>query len=303
MDRGYTYDADGRVAAHKTPLIGPYSSADRETVRLLQLELMRLSSADGTINNWYGTQGVDDYKVNRVASDVLVDECSRLGMLFTICYEDWTVRSTMKWGERPPDGPEPEAALALLKKDFAYVRDRYMSRPGFLKTEDRGAQGWPVILVFGPRRFTEGDNWRAMLEAAFPGPAIDHRPLMLKLDGRSGGFDGSFSWSPPLADSTVETVHENLRQHYERTRGQLRVGSVFPGFHDFYVEGSNGTMPSYGRLLKYDGRTVEASIAKAREYRPAFIQLCTWKDRRAPPDALPFKRGPTQNKSHPPQPF
>lgn len=46
------YQQRGRVAAHYTPLIGPYSSTDRETIRL-HLKLIRLAGAKGIILDWY----------------------------------------------------------------------------------------------------------------------------------------------------------------------------------------------------------------------------------------------------------
>lgn len=293
MNRGYTYDVDERIAAHKTPLIGPYSSADRCTVQL-QLELMRLSGVSGIIINWYGTQDANDYKVNREASDILIDECSRAGMLFTICYEDWTIRHDLKWGERPPAGAELDNARKQLLADFTYIRVHYMSRFGFLRAEARGTWGRPVILVFGPRRLKEADDWRRLVEVAFP--AIRDRPLMLKLAARSDGFDGSFSWFPPLAEPSLGRVHQYLREYYERTRGEVRLGSVFPGFHDFYDEGSNGNIRSYGHLPEYDGHTFEASIEQARRNQPTFIQLCTWNDYQEGTVIEPTKE--RQNGSH-----
>jgi len=56
------------------------------------------------------------------------------------------------------------------------------------------------------------------------------------------------------------------------------MGSVFPGFHDYYFEGSGGRLKSHGFLLEHDGHTVEAAIDRAKIHRPAFVQLCTWND-------------------------
>ena len=45
------YQRHGKVAAHYTPLIGPYESTDRETIRL-HLKLIRMAGVKGIIVNW-----------------------------------------------------------------------------------------------------------------------------------------------------------------------------------------------------------------------------------------------------------
>jgi hypothetical protein len=272
MDRGFTFKQDGRVAAHVTPLVGPYTSSDRKTVQM-QVELMQCCGIRGMIINWYGTQDAKDFKANREAADVLVDECSKAGMLFTVCYEDWTIEHDLQWGLRSPN---EVGAQALLRADFEYVRDVYMPRDGFLRAEMDGTKGRPIVLVFGPRRM-RGDEWSGMLCSVFP--SIESRPMLLKLNKCGEGFDGSFSWFPSGDNPrSLANVQQYLSGYYQRTRGQLSIGSVFPGFHDFYKEGSGGKMKSHGVLPEYDGKTFEVSMEEAREYRPSFIQLCTWND-------------------------
>lgn len=271
----------GRVAAHETPLIGPYSSDDPQLVRY-HLELMRLCGVRGVIVNWYGTRPVKDFPFNLRAADVLADECERAGMLFSICYEDWTVVDGLQWGEKPAESAL-QAALTQLRTDWEYIRDRYVSRPNFLREGHDGVAGRPVALVFGPRNLKDTEDWTRMLSHVFPQEAS--RPLLLTLPHiKAVPPGGHFCWLPAMRleapFSSIPEIHSFLQRFYEAQAkaGMISIGAVWPGFKDFYVEGSGGKQKSYGFLPDHDGRTIEAAFARARIHQPAFVQLVTWND-------------------------
>jgi len=134
-----------RVASHSTPAIGPYSSVDRDVIRY-HLGLMKAAGVAGVIVDWYGTRDKHDYvHPNLLAADAIIDEASKMGLLFTICYEDYILvidqldAGELQWGQEPTGEPL-QAARAQLRRDLVYVRDNYASKPGFLR-EDNGAAG------------------------------------------------------------------------------------------------------------------------------------------------------------------
>jgi len=264
-----------KVAAHFTPLIGKYESADPNVIEY-HLKLMQAAGVRGIIINWYGASNINDFPGNRLASDVIVELASELGMKFTICYEDWTTLPDLGWN-KVPNAEQLEAGLAQMKLDFEYIRDKYMTKPGFLRQNDAGATDRPFWLVFGPRTITNKDNWMSLLSETFPD--LQKRPLIISLSHRNG-FDGKFSWFPLKRGekTTLEDVHRYLDDFYQDNKGSFHIGTIFPGFHDYYVEGSLGEDSSYGRLPEYNGKTFEASIYQAKEHMPNFVQAATWND-------------------------
>jgi len=264
-----------RIAAHSTPLIGPYDSRDRRVIRY-HLELMQKSGIQGVIVNWYGTRAHDDYPRNLEASDVIIDEAAKAGMMFSVAYEDWTVDDG-SW-EKEPKPDVLQAARAQLAKDFEYLRDRYMTKPGFLRIGGR-----PLLLVFGPRKLCLTDDWEPMLSSVFPEEAT--RPMVMKLQGNSADIPPgyNFPWFPslhPPASSNASDMAQFLKRYYktEAEANRTAMGVIWQGFHDYYKEGSGGVEKSYGYLDPLNGRTADLSMNYATKYKPAFVQLTTWND-------------------------
>lgn len=282
----------GKIAAHMTPLIGPYSSADSKVVEW-QLALMRDAGIEGVVIDWYGTRAARDrdYQLLLDASDQIINQASAMDppMKFTVCYEDATsVSGTFPLFDSPIDEerepPEPARTLGLAQMvaDFEYIRDHYMSKEGFL-TDNEGA---PVILVFGPRNFQNRSDWSEVLDVVFAGRV---RPVLLTLPPKwdyalnslaDGVGDGVFKWDYALNSSADEATQlteaaRSLSNFY--TSYDPIMGSAFPGFHDFYVEGE-GRTHSFGYLPDYNGRSLEVAFHEAKMYKPQFLQLATWND-------------------------
>ncbi|CAK0900808.1 unnamed protein product [Prorocentrum cordatum] len=124
----------GRVAAHLTPLIGPYSSSNSKVVQW-QLTLMKLAGIKGVVINWYGTRDDwGDFAFNLLGADEIAKQASAMGMTFTICYEDWTTvaRRGDGWQGVEPTGSDRTVGLQHMVADFKYIREKYMPMPGFL---------------------------------------------------------------------------------------------------------------------------------------------------------------------------
>ena len=131
------YRTTGRIAAHYTPLIGPYDSADVDTIDL-QLDLMREAGADGIILNFYGATDLSDYGKNRRAADAILGRVARTNLSWTLCYEDRTIDDAL---------PAAEQRQRLVD-DWKYIRDSYIATtPNVLR---RDGTTRPTFMVFGP---------------------------------------------------------------------------------------------------------------------------------------------------------
>jgi len=277
QDNFYLYDRylqRGKVAAHYTPLIGPYSSTDTDTIRL-HLQLMKLSGISGVIVNWYGVNSGALLE----ASNLVIQEASRTGMMWSICYEDWTI---------PENAPDP-VQKQLLLEDFRYLRDQYFNLPGLLR-ESEGTTGRPVLFVFGPKRFYNREVWIKMLETVFPG--FTDLPLLQGVDrlNPTAILDGNFAWPgwdlftnpndpPTVANSKRFT--EGFYSSAKRNSWKPVVGVVYPRFRDFYFEGSiPDTAPSWGglHLPSFNEETLWSTIIAANKSDPHFVQAATWND-------------------------
>jgi hypothetical protein len=226
--------------------------------------------------NWYGTRDKWDFPFNLRGADNIAREAVAMGMKIAICYEDWTTVADMgvSWGEEPT-GTVRTAGLEQMRLDFEYIRDNYTSKSNYLKDET----GAPLVLIFGPRNFMIPADWSNTLDTVFAGQP---KPKLISLSGRSVG-DGHFSWFGDLSsyDSTKDNETQtlgNVATYLSQFYGSQdsTMGSAFPGFHDYYAEGNNGT--SYGQLPTYNGQTLEVGINQANTHFPPFLQLATWND-------------------------
>jgi len=279
-----------RIASHYTPAIGPYNSVDKDVIQY-HLELMKAAGVKGIIIDWYGTrENVYDFKYpNLAASDAIIEVASDMGLLFTVCYEDWTLVAKRD----VPKGEEPTGDVLRdvrkdLRTDLLYIRENYANKPGFLREptsapsdNEHSTQGRPVMLIFGPRNIKNGTEWTSAMSEVFTD--VNNRPKLLTITGNAMHGEGTFSWFPSMKqDSFVDentalnTVRDYLTNFYEKKKGMLHIGSIFPGFKDYYKEGGSDT--SYGILPEFDGKTFNASMYEAQKYRPTFIQAATWND-------------------------
>lgn len=274
-----------RVASHFVPKIGPYNSVDRSVIRY-HLDLMKEAGVEGIIVDWYGIRNHYDFKSNRLAADAIIEEASAKKMFFTICYEDWSLINHARWGHQPT-GKKLAAAKKQLRRDLAYIKRKYASKRGFLKEAGGGKSGRPVMLAFGPRIIRTKSIWDNAFKDVFKTKAS--RPkLVSQFWGGPQVGDGIFSWFPSMKGphhdpklnskaSVLKGLNKYLDTFYKAGKpGTIHIGSILAGYHDYYKQG-RGTH-SHGRLPEYDGATMQATLAKAVEHQPAFVQVCTWND-------------------------
>lgn len=270
------YQQTGRVAAHYTPLIGPYDSNDEDTIRL-HLELLQQAGVNGVIVNWYGTSGRYDYPVLKQAADTIIRLADAAGMLWTLCYEDRTI----------DDNLSDKDQVAQLHADWEYIRDEYMGQ--YLGTMLLDATtNRPVALQFGPTKLYQPSTWTDMLDAVFSD--FGERPHLLGVDTPYTNNvmpDGDFSWpgwdlfTNPTT-TKIESWHASFYELAQETNWQPIVGSTFPRFRDYYVEGNplNPSHPSWwgAHVPSFDGATIDISIFAAIEGGSDVLQAVTWND-------------------------
>ena len=276
------YYQDGRVAAHRTPLIGPYDSADEE-VADLHMRLIKQTGAHGVILNWYGITNNNDYAKLKRAADVIIPAAVRADLTWSLCYEDRTFEGvpTSQWPEQ-------------LRADMEYVRDAYIGAHGGVLRDP--ASGRPIFIVFGPMQITTPATWAAAFEAAFPS-AVD-RPYVLGLDGPNtpailGGArvlpDGDFHWpggtalfdhvtTPAILDDFFTSFYTAAAaNHFTPT-----MGVAFPRYQDYYYQGSAPgatPQPYWGvNVSDLSGRTFAIGISLATTGGADLIQVATWND-------------------------
>lgn len=242
------WDGTRKIAAHDTPLIGPYDSGDDHALECHVL-LMKIAGLDGVIVDWYGTSELNDHPQCHRNTQRLIPWLRKAGLSFAVCYEDQAVKSL-------PAGEDSKQA----ERDLRWAEEHFFGDPLYVRHEGR-----PLLLVFGPQHV----HWTFSLES---------RPLVLGLPHLSlnHGLDGSFTW-PPVADGkavAAEQWREQLRQTYADERTLAAV--AFPGFHDIYREA--GVRESYGSIDAREGRTLTESLTQAIESGKPFVQVATWND-------------------------
>jgi len=271
------YQQTGKVAAHFTPLIGPYSSRDEDTIRL-HLELLQQAGVKGVILNWYGISNRRDYPVLKEAADTIIRLSNAAGMLWTLCYEDRTIDKKDR---------SEEDQVAQLQADWEYIRDAYIEQFSGTMLRDTVTKR-PVFLQFGPETFHQPSTWVNMLQTVFPD--VSKRPHLLgvdKIKPQNVLPDGGFSWPgwDLFENPTTETIKTFHNSFYDRARDASWypvVGSTFPRFKDYYVQGylKNLDPPSWWNVTvpSFNGDTIAISIDVARESGADMIQAATWND-------------------------
>jgi len=261
-------DSTGRreIASHYYPLTGPYDSRDEDILEY-QILLMKLSGIDGVMVDWYGMEDFADYAALNESTQALFGMIKKAGLLFSIVYEDQTVKHMVEKGHIVKS-----AALDHGKAVMRYMQDNWFAEDAYLKLDGR-----PVLLTFGPQYFMNSSDWASM----FSGLPVT--PLFFTLDNRlSPAAAGAYPW-PPMSRSnaagllTQAALSDYLNQFYQKAAAwDFLVTSAFPGFNDIYKEA--GVSQGYGLLDSENGATFQSTLQRALSRDPDVIQLVTWND-------------------------
>ena len=255
------YDPDGKggngrkpgIAAHYTPLIGPYDSGDPAAIEY-HLLLMKLAGIDGLIVDWYGLSDLFDYPVMHRNTAALFPVAARLGLKVAICYEDQTIPRLVEAGKLAAGD-----RVAHAHEVLSWLETHWFAEPAYLELDGR-----PVLLSFGFDGLTDEEWERALPKGA-------GAPVYLSEHRRRGAAAGAFDWPIPKEGLAP------LDRFAGASKGwPVAMPAAFPRFHDIYKEA--GVQDSYGRIPDDDGRTFRLTLRRALESKAPFVQVVTWND-------------------------
>ena len=247
-------DGKRQIASHYYPLIGPYASRDRDVIEYHFL-LMKLAGVDGILIDWYGTAGSNsDINDLLKSSDSIVSYTDDFGLQFGVVLEDRFSRSTED-----------------VKANMVYLKNNYFNRSGYIRYSPGND---PLVCIFGPITFQNPEDWTGILPSA--GEDIEFLTLWNESGDAGANADGEFAWV--FQDDINHMVH--LENFYKNRAPTLKtaIGSVYPGFEDFYEEGGAGD--GYFTIPPYYGSVLDAVFQKAEQYESVLdmVQLVTFND-------------------------
>ena len=260
-------DENGRrdVASHFYPLTGPYDSRDPALLEY-QVLLMKLSGIDGVIVDWYGSENFWDYGLLNESTQSLFQYIKKAGLLFSICYEDQTIRLMID-----NNHIALEDARTNAQKEMLYLQENLFSDDAYLRSSER-----PVLFVFGPQYFKSASDWEKLFSV------LNATPVLITEDNPLPPVTtSSYPWPPMWASQNgvlnEQALNDYLNSFYKKTANwDFWVASAFPGFKDIYKEA--GVSEGYGFLDARDGETFKSTIQLALKNNPDAIQLVTWND-------------------------
>ncbi len=241
------------VASHFYPLIGPYDSGDTAVLEY-HLLLMKLAGIDGVIVDWYGLTDLYDYATLHLNTARLVDQVSRLGMKFTICYEDQTVPALIKEGRLDANG-----SVQHVVGEVDWAVEHWFDLPCYVRIDDL-----PVLLSFGHAGLTDAQWTQVIGRLKKP---VAYFSEHMRRDGAIGGFD----WPVPN-----EGLGRTQRFKEAASDWQHFIPVAYPRFVDIYKEAT--VNEGYADIEDADGATFRSSLAYAFAAKSSLIQLATWND-------------------------
>ncbi|MCB0283180.1 MAG: hypothetical protein KDF60_11420 [Calditrichaeota bacterium] len=245
------------IASHYYPLIGPYSSADKDVIEY-HLLLMKLAGIDGVFLDWYGTFVLNDYSRNLQNSEALIDMLDETGLKFSIVYEDYTAENVV-------NASLANSAVLAAKTDIKYMVQNYWSSAQYIN-----AGGGPLLLTFGPRFFQTELEWSQIFNGISPKPAF----LTLWNESMEAGSNarGEFAWVYKNNLTDLENFYNN------RAPGQeIAIAAAYPGFNDYYKEGGWGEQVGW-EIAHNETATLSSTLQLAEQSGLSMLQLVTWND-------------------------
>jgi glycoprotein endo-alpha-1,2-mannosidase len=249
-------DTDGKrqIASKYYPLIGPYDSNDKDVIEY-HLLLMKYAGIDVVLIDWYGSSAVTEYQVILNASNALIDQVFYAGLKFGIVYEEYTAEKAGKQSGQTP--------IQAAQSDISYLEKNYYTSENYVIVNKR-----PLLLTFGPRFFKTGTDWTQIFANANPQPIF--LPLWFHASLVGAKANGEFGWVDFTSDLS------DLNKFYTQNASGTKIGSAFPRYDDYYVEGGWGQ--SYGHIDANGTQTLSNTLQKAVDNGIKHIQLVTWND-------------------------
>jgi hypothetical protein len=242
-----------QIAAHYYPLVGPYDSNDADVLEY-HLLLMKLSGIDGVIVDWYGLTDLHDYKSLHRNTKHLVEQVTRLGMKFAICYEDQTIPALEKSGRLTA-----ENRVTHAKRELAWMAENWFQLKSYVRLEGR-----PVLLSFGQTGLTNKEWTQCLAGLKLPVAYFSQHH-------RRTSAMGAFDW--PVPQEGLKAI-----QRFQKTSRdwQYSIPVAFPRFVDIYAEAK--VHKSFGRIDDNRGVTFQTSMEQALKTKAPIVQIATWND-------------------------
>jgi hypothetical protein len=210
-------DGQRDIWSNYYPIIGPYDSADPDTLECHLLQ-MKLAGIDGVIPDWYGISSAADYPIIQVATEALYDAAAQFGMEFAACFEDRTVEYLVNTGQLPP-----RASPGTSSRPSTGCR-----RTGSGRRSTPASTGGPCCSTSGRSSSTRrplGTTRSALLP---------DRPLFFPLHQlwQSVNADGGFNWVHFNAfdgHPSEATIRATAHEHLQHTSVQPGAGHPLGG--------------------------------------------------------------------------
>lgn len=246
-----------QIASHFYPLIGPYASSDKAVIEY-QLLMMKFSGIDGVLIDWYGTIDLYDYPANLKNVNAFVELVEKVGLEYALVYEDQTINAAF-------NASKISNKVTAAQADMSYMSTRYFNQSEYIKIS-----GQPLLMTFGPQTFQSAAEWTNIFSVLATKPKF----LTLWNESSEAGANAAGEYSWVYQNDVPHTTH--LDNFYNKVFSGIKMGSVYPGFKDFYEEGGAGD--GYF-LIEHNGtETFESTLEKALDSDVNYIQLVTWND-------------------------
>ncbi|MEM6829736.1 MAG: glycoside hydrolase family 71/99-like protein [Bacteroidota bacterium] len=249
-----------QIASYYYPIIGPYSSNDPD-LHEYHFLMMKMAGVDGVIFDWYGSRDQYDYGLIKDATESFIWTMEDLGLDFSIMYEDRVAVHAAQQGLAP-------TAIAAAQDDFEYINEVYFSSPRYMKHNDNN-----LLFVFGPHYLTTSSEWDQIFNVL----PQENRPDFLTLWAAQHlvgeNAAGEFLWIAP--DHLA--AHDYYYNYYPENN-EITVGSVYPGFKSFYVDGGWSEGINEWVIEDNGGDTFVETLTYTHHEVADFIQIATWND-------------------------
>ena len=250
---------DGRreIASHFYPLIGPYSSTDKD-LHEYHLLLMKLAGIDGIIFDWYGARDNNDFIEIKENTETFISSIEEVGLNFAIMYEDHVAEHAIN--ERIS-----ASQLAAAVYDINYIKNTYFTSKNYARKNNK-----EYLFLFGPHFITNPKDWDDILSQTQINPELF---TLWKAKDRIGqNADGEFSWIDPLHLPNLEYYY-----NYTIENNIPIIGSVYPGFDDYMAEGGWNHLVNNQWVIPHNGiQTFKSTLNLSNNYNADFLQVHSW---------------------------
>lgn len=249
------------IASHYYPLIGPYSTNDRD-LQQYHLLLMKLCGVDGVIFDWYGARDVLDFENIKLGMESFVKELERTDLEFAVMYEDRVIDVQAKRSLT-------ELQIRQAIDDIRYIERTYFTNKNYIRISKN-----PLLMIFGPNYIDDPNDWSVIFDEV----KAEAEVLTLWDSGdriSSKEASGEYAWIDRNHLKTLSGYFTNVVDFKSKIVG----GVAYPRFNDYYIEGGwkSGNDDDW-RLNDNGLETFKESYVESTKHPVDFIQIATWND-------------------------